>query len=200
MKKMLCILLLLAGITNAAAYAISDSYEYEVSLYGNDSIEVTGGGADHIEAFNYATINIIDTAPLQANIGGIEAITLNDNTTLSVLGGYIDRLYLEEYSKATLSGGSINKIFSYQDAYSPNQVYQPHIEIICREYDDSVANLITGIWDVDNDGDGSYDTFSIELKNQTGYDPVIDNIKFTIVPEPCSLVLLGLGGLLIRRM
>ncbi len=198
MKKMMLFMLLLFAYS-VNAMVISDTYEYGVSLYNNDSLLVTGGGADSINAYDYATINIENTLPLQIDVGGIVDITLNYNSKLTMEGGEVEIIDLFEYSTATLSGGSIHKIFSYQDAYSPNQVHQPHIEIICREYDDSVANLITGIWDVDNDGNGFYDTFSIELKNQSGYDPVIDNIKFTIVPEPCSLVLLGLGGLLIRR-
>ncbi len=198
MKKMMLFMFLMFTCS-LNAMVISDTYEYGVSLYNNDTLLVTGGGADEIDAHNHSIIEVENTAHLQIDVGGIETITLDDYSQLFFDGGEMNSLYIEDYSTATLSGGSINKIFSYQDAYSPNQVHQPHIEIICREYDDSVANLITGVWDVDNDGDGSYDTFSIELKNQSGYDPVIDNIKFTIVPEPCSLMLLSLGGLILRK-
>ncbi len=197
MKKMLCILFLLTCSINAMV--ISETYEYSVILDNNDTLLVTGGGAESIIANGNSEITIQNTAEYEFGVGGIASISISGNSMLGVLGGDINDFNIYSYSTATLSGGSINKIFSYQDAYSPNQVHQPHIEIKCREYDDSIANLITGVWDVDNDGDGSYDTFSIELKNQTGYDPVIENIKFTIVPEPCSLVLLGLGGLLIRK-
>ena len=39
--------------------------------------------------------------------------------------------------------------------------------------------------------------FSIQLIDVAGYTPTINNITF--IPEPASLVLIGLGGLLIRR-
>ncbi len=200
MKKMLCLLLLFAGFANAAAYVISDGYKFGITKIENhDSLLVTGGGAYQIDAFNYSTIVVEDTTPLQVNVGGIAIIDISDWCSLEISGGEIGYLYIEDYyATATLSGGSINKILSFQDVYSPNDVYTPHIEIICREYTAS-SSLITGVWNVDNDGDGFYDTFNIELEDQPEYDPVLENIKFTIVPEPISLALLGLGGFVIRR-
>ncbi|HML76012.1 MAG TPA: PEP-CTERM sorting domain-containing protein, partial [Anaerohalosphaeraceae bacterium] len=65
--------------------------------------------------------------------------------------------------------------------------------IICKDYSfNSMTSKLTGTW-TDNT------TFNIQLVNQTGYSPAIDNIKFTIIPEPATLLLLGLGGVLLRR-
>ena len=198
MKKMLCLLLLLAGFANAAAYVISNGdYDHgTIDLDNYDSLLVTGGGAYRVSANDYSSIVVQDTAPLQVDVGGIASIYLNDRCTLEISGGEVGSLHFYSYAIATLSGGSINKIFSFQSAYLDGSIWNPHIVIDCREhYLD--GNLLTGVWDIDNDGDGEYDTFSIELKNQAGYSPVIDNIRF--IPEPCSFVLLGLGGLIIRR-
>ena len=199
MKKMLCLILMFAGFANAAAYVISDGYHFGTTYIENsDSLLVTGGGLDFINASDYGLIVVQNTAPYEPDKGGIGAIDLYGWSSLEIYGGEINNLHINGNSTASLYGGSIEDIYSYQNAYSQN-VWTPHIEIICRDYDDTIANLVTGTWDVDNDGDGFYDTFSIELKNQDGYDPVIDNIKFTIIPEPCSLILLGLGGFLVKR-
>ena len=67
-----------------------------------------------------------------------------------------------------------------------------HITFICDV--DSIVlegNLLTGNW-LGNKG-----SFSIILDDQNGYDSVYSNINF--IPEPMSLALLGLGGLLLRR-
>ena len=83
--------------------------------------------------------------------------------------------------------GSIDYIDSYQN------VSLPHIEMIVKDHSFAAGtNLLTGTW-----GDDS--GFSIQLVNQAGFDPVIDNIAFTIVPEPATLLLITAGALALRR-
>ena len=67
-----------------------------------------------------------------------------------------------------------------------------HITFVCDvDSIDLTGDLLTGDW---LGGGGS---FSITLQDQTGYDSVYSNINF--VPEPATMLLLGLGGLLIRK-
>ena len=51
-------------------------------------------------------------------------------------------------------------------------------------------SILTGTWFDDS-------TFSIYLDDVDGYDPVFENIFFT--PEPATLLLITVGGLLLRR-
>jgi hypothetical protein len=51
---------------------------------------------------------------------------------------------------------------------------------------------LTGTWE-------DFSKFNIKLVDYQGYSPTIDNIKFTIIPEPMTLLLIGLGGIMIRR-
>ncbi len=122
------------------------------------------------------------------NVGGITSFILQDNSMTNYYGGETDVFHIRDNAQAVLSGGRINHISSYQ--WSSN--YIPHIEFVCDI--DSVVhntstNVLTGNW-----LDGS--SFNIQLHDQTGYDPAIDNIFFT--PEPVTLLLFAFGGLVVR--
>jgi len=201
MKKRIVLLmgvLVCSGISRAMV--ITDTYEYDIRLENSDFLLVTGGGADQVTAFDNSSIEIRGTArPLQIDVGGIWNMTLFHNSTLSYYGGETGGITFYSNASAVLQGGRIDYISSYQYVPMPNNTAYPHIEIISREYDDSNPNLITGIWNVDNDSDGEFDTFSINLIDQTGYDHVIDNITFTIIPEPATLCMVAVGVLLVRR-
>ena len=101
---------------------------------------------------------------------------------------------------AKLSGGKIVEIYSNQSAWKlagdpPVSVWNPHITIVysgALPVLNLTSHVLTGLW-----GNGT--NFSIYLPNITGYSPAIDNIKFTIIPEPASLILLAVVGLLVRK-
>jgi len=115
---------------------------------------------------------------------------------LDFSGGGIHELVLISSSQARLSGGRIDEIRSYQSAWKyagdpPDWVPDPHIEIVCRDHHwDEPTNILTGTWFDDS-------TFDIRLVDVAGYSPTIDNIFFT--PEPATLLLITVGGLLLRR-
>ena len=119
---------------------------------------------------------------------------------MNYYGGETGNFVIHGNAKANLQGGRIDYIGSFQYVPTVNNITYPHIEMVVREYDDSNPNLVTGVWNVDNDSDGEYDPFSINLIDQSGYDPVIENITFTIIPEPMTLLFFGFGGLTVRRL
>jgi len=118
-------------------------------------------------------------------------LNLDDSSSLIVAGGEIVGIGIYDDATAVLRGGQIQYLYSYQYVGWGNN-YVPHIEIVCDV--DSVnynttTNVLTGNW-----LDGS--SFNIQLRDQTGYDPAIENIFFT--PEPVTLLLFGFGGLVVR--
>lgn len=202
MKKLTFTIAMIAVCTSMSFadfdYIISNTFEFGVEIEGNETLLVTGGGADQIDAYDSSYIEIQNTPPYQFNVGGIHDLNLLDSSSLHFYDGEIVGLDIYSDATAVLEGGHISFIESLQDVWEwdygvdpPEWVFNPHIEIKCNTYNfNSSTNLLTGTW-LDNSA------FSINLKDRSGYDPVIDNIFFT--PEPASLALLGLGGFLLRR-
>jgi hypothetical protein len=168
-------------------YTISDTYEFGTFVLDSEALLVTGAGADNIFANGESYIEVQNTAPLQENVGGIHGLILDDFSILNYYDGEMGGFRIYDDAIATFSGGGIDYISSYQDSDLIE-----HITFICDVGSvDLTGSLLTGDWL--NDG-GS---FSITLQDQTGYDSVYSNINF--VPEPATLALFGLGGLLLRK-
>ena len=185
-------------------YTIGDGqYEYgSLRLYDNETLLVTGGGAYRIEAFDSTYVEVqATTPPLQVDVGGINSLNLRQNSTMNYYGGETSGFYIYENASAVLRGGSILHISSYQDvSWWYGEPVDQHIEMIVRVWSHDVqTNLLTGTWNVDNDNDDLFDTFSIQLHDQAGYDKAIDNIMVTIIPDPATLLLFGLGGWILRK-
>jgi hypothetical protein len=171
---------------------ISDTYEYAVHL-NNQSLLVTGGGADEIVAKDFSYVEVRDTWPLEIDVGGIYTLDIDDNCGLNYYGGETALLSTYDYGVAILQGGSIDYLASHQNVPHFGENIYPYIKMIVKEYEYVTSSkMLTGLWVDDS-------PFSIQLVDQSGYDPVIDNIAFTVIPEPATLLLFGLGGLLLRR-
>ena len=191
MKRFLLSLLLISVCSSvsfgAFDYVISDTYEYGIfTVTFEESLLVTGAGANAIEALGSSYIEVRDTAPLQNNVGGIYNLDLEDFSTANYYGGETSAVSIYDHATAIFSGGSINYIASFQDSD-----IKKHITFICDiDSVDLTGDQLTGNW-----LDGS--SFSVTLLDQTDYDSVYSNIQF--IPEPATLLLFGVGGVILRK-
>jgi hypothetical protein len=202
MKRLVIILVVVFVVSNMASGAYTYTYGPGTNfgaktLLNSESMLVNGGGGGYLGLAHTSYAKIESTTPLGAYFGagqwegGIWVISAGGSATrLEILGGEIGKMDMSSGAHADLYGGKILSLYSYQQAPTASD---KHIDIFCKSYGyNSTSGMLTGMW-----GDDS--AFSIQLVNVSGYTPAIDNINFTIVPEPLSLMLLGLGGLAARR-
>jgi hypothetical protein len=181
------LILCLAPVTFAYDYIIENGYTPGLTLQNSETLLMTGGGIGSLALQDYGTSATIQgTSALDQGDGGVWNLTAVAGH-LDVSGGEINQITFL-YGTATLSGGFIVQIHSYRLVAS-----NPYIEVICRDWNWSEStNILTGTWQ-------DYSTFNIDLHDHAPYDPTIENIKFTIVPEPFSLLLFAAGGALLSR-
>jgi len=167
-------------------YTISSGYVGTLVLENGQTLLMTGGGINSLSAGDFSVLDIRNTTPYVPISGGIGTLIVFDYSQLLFSGGHVNRLDIGERATAILSGGQINQItsgYSYADPL--------HIKIICQTaVYDPTTKYLNGTWKDGTD-------FSILFKDRDGYSSVIDNV--TIIPEPATMLLLGLGGILLRR-
>jgi hypothetical protein len=192
MRTMIILILATCSVTAIAGYDyVIDKYSESMTIKGHESLLMIGGGMYQLDAKDFSTIDLQNTAPFEVDKGGIGILALSDWSRLNMVAGEIYVLGMGNESTAVLSGGRIDNIESWQTVLGSNQ----HIEMIVKDYSyNTLTKILKGTW-----GDDSL--FKIQLIDRTQYDysPAIENIKFTIIPEPLTLGLLAIGGLLIRR-
>ena len=184
----------------ATHYEITSYYYGALGLENYDTLLVTSdGGLSVLDMFDFSSAVIQNTSPLEEALGGIWQIHVAADAHLEISGGEIHEIFMNnDNATARLSGGLIENIYNYQEAQKWDDalgwVPNPHITIVYSGDLPMVdaSNVLSGLW-------GNGNPFSIQLNDVSGFDPVIENIQFELIPEPVTLVLLGFGGLLIRR-
>ena len=118
-------------------------------------------------------------------------ILLYHTSHLLYLDGVTEYIRVSQNNTAVLKGGSINYIKTMRYAVPDNENVIIYAQDGWSWIDNDPLKGIQGNW---------FDSglpFSIEFINDFDYGPVWQNVK--VIPEPATLSLLALGGLLMRR-
>ncbi len=181
------------GVTNDG-FLSKGEYAYATKVDENSTLTVNGGGSDGIRLFDNSHLEVLSTSePFIDYQKGIAGITPSDNSSVTVSGGVVNYIYVQKNSSVLLNGGQINYIRSIQ--YAPVGIT---ITIDCQ-YDswDWIGEKdnytgITGTWHNGNDFTITFLNADVELFPDTWK-------HVEVIPEPASMMLLGLGGLFLKK-
>ena len=198
---LIVIVSIVVGNVQGVIYEISDGDDIdEFNLINDDTLTMTGGEVFGLSCFNTSNVNIsgggineLDTYDFSTvNISGGEINYLDayDFSTVNVSGGDITYLRVSGSSTVNLSGGKIlNALGAYDEtAYIHLYVLKP--VYYAPDGGDYFDGLIYGLWP-----DGS--VFSLTLINWN--ISTFNQISFHIIPEPTSIIFLGLGAIIFKR-
>lgn len=168
-------------------------------LGGNETLLVDGGTANRITVYDDSVITVLSTGTLPGEDYGIEAVNLHDHSHMTFSGGEADRVELDDNSSLLYNGGQINSIMQMHIfSYEPNPIPQ-EIIIECLPgwswlTDHAPYSAIVGIKGTFLDGT-NFNTMITPSRNLES----VPGVTVVEIPEPLTLVLLGLGGLQIRK-
>jgi hypothetical protein len=198
MKRVFAMVVVVIAIGTAA----SGAYTYTVgpgeltnpmSLHDDESMLMQGGWGVTLNMFDWSSIRIESTTPLGYMTGGLWEMYMSSYSSATIVGGEINGINVSQHSHLTMSGGTLNSIHGTLYWPVPTAPADKYIQFICKSYlYNSATNRLTGVW-------GNDSTFAINLYDTPNFPTTFESINFTIVPEPLSLGLLALGGLLVRR-
>ena len=188
MKHLIILLsLLLSSAAFATDYVFGPGDEFGVlTLTDHDTLFMTGGGGHDLNLLGWSTGVIEDTDTLVGPYeGGIWELDTGSYAELTINGGEFYEVGAHGESLIYLHGGDI---FGGLTVY--NSTAWVHIYGYGFNNDPFGGSPLTGFWADDT-------AFSINLVDDG--IPTYDQIVFHIVPEPATLLMLGLGGLVLRK-
>ncbi|RKY11554.1 MAG: hypothetical protein DRP65_03905 [Planctomycetota bacterium] len=180
--------LFFAGSAFATDYLIEDGDVFGVlSLYDYDTLLMTGGTGHDLGLGGWSTGTIEDTDPLNIaeTEGGIWEMSVAAYSELTINGGEFYEIVGGQYSTINLHGGDIFGSLMVEHTTTWVNIFGYGFN-----NDPFPGSPLTGFWADDT-------PFSINLVDSaiSTYDQLI----FHEIPEPATLLLFGLGGLLLRK-
>ena len=185
---LIVLMLLLVVTVNAGIhYEITSGYFGTIDLNNDDTLNMTGGWGDSLAQIGTSEATIHNT-----DAQGVFSIGSFDSCTLTIYDGVFNVIETGHNNSTTIYGGNIGTLICTQDVREDGPagaiIPMTHLYVSQWSYNET-SMLLTGKWQ-------DLAPFSIQLEDKYGIS-TFDNLVF--IPEPSSLILLGLAGLALRR-
>lgn len=180
-----------SSLYNSSTVNISNGYAHLV-LHDNSTVRVFGGSGSTIDAYDTSKVNISG--------GNIDSVNGINMSTVYISGGSIDSyLHVFEDSQITMSGGTIAE--SVTIGLSQNAI------LVLDGTNFAIDGIPFGLGEIKSMfggyyGDEPYRRLTGILANGDIINNqflIGENAKIALVPEPCTLLVLGFGGIMLRR-
>jgi hypothetical protein len=148
----------------------------EIYIYNTVTLDILGGDIFRLDTYDTTITNWYD--------GQMDTLKTHDDSIVNIYGGSLDILREAENSVVSLYGGSLGRFASDQNGFLNLYAY------------DVIHHTTGGYW---NGGwvegrylnDNSY--FDFDIPDDDTF------LHINVIPEPTTLLLFGLGGLLLRK-
>lgn len=186
----LALMLVLTGSSSATIIEIGPGENLGArTISDDDELIMTGGWGEVINLHDNSLASIYATDAGKM----IRNIFAGNSSTLNIFGGTFGDIETQHSNTTTIRGGDIGTLICSQDVHEdgPGGAVIPMTTLYVLDgwsYNDT-SMILTGQWQ-------NSITFEIQLEDKYGIS-TYDNLN--IIPEPCSLVLLGLASLALRR-
>jgi len=181
-----------------------DVYDY-VHVYNDAIIDITGGIVTSLGAYDSSTINL--SGGVLDSLSATESSTMNlygdtqigslgdyDSGITNMYGGTVDFMKAWNYSTVNLYGGIISeylKAYGTEDLVISIYGYGFEYDTLAGDYG---GGQLTGFWLDDT-------PFSIDLFGDPGGPggaPIDTYSHIVLIPEPATILLFGLGALILK--
>lgn len=184
----------LFSLDKEVVYDAVDVSQIAISdLANTKKVDIYGGQIDTVASCDSSIVNIYD--------GTLKNVSARFLSTLNIFGGQNKGVAAFNSGSIFLYGGGVQYLEAYESSrvhiYGFNFSYELYNNTILSPSGFPIVGKIFGIW-------GDLTPFVVEIGNYNGDVPIdnpvtFDHIIFHEIPEPASLLLLGLGALVVGR-